>query len=167
MKKIIIVTIIVIIAIFNTTAYAFDLGEAITGARTFIAHAISYSDGADFTALIKGISNAGMAIGTIVAIITGIIIAMKLMADGAEGKAQMKEMLTPYIIGCVLLFGSFGVWSATINIFQGLDDTSTITVEPYRPPVITQYIPPVRPAGGGGANPAGGGGAANPGGGRW
>ena len=53
-------------------------------------------------------------------IIVGIVLGIKYMIAGADEKAEVKETLLPYIIGCVVTFGAFGIWRILINTFIGI-----------------------------------------------
>ncbi len=121
MKKVkIFILILIVFNILSLNIYAFDLGQMLTGAKTFLDGAVASTGNVDasFSGLIQGFAQAGLAIGTIIAIVAGIVIAMKFMANGAEGKAEMKAELTPYLIGCVVLFGAFTIWTIVVNIMQ-------------------------------------------------
>lgn len=50
--------------------------------------------------------------------IVGIIIGIQFMVASAEDKAKVKEALVPYVIGCVVIFGAFTIWSVVVNIMQ-------------------------------------------------
>ena len=56
--------------------------------------------------------------GVIVAICAGIIIAIRAMTDGANGKADLKQSLTPYIIGVAVLLGAYGIWVAIVETLK-------------------------------------------------
>lgn len=58
--------------------------------------------------------------GMIVALAVGIVLGIKYMIAGADEKAEVKETLLPYIIGCVVTFGAFGIWKILINTFIGI-----------------------------------------------
>lgn len=64
------------------------------------------------------IYNVFFIIGTIIAFIIGGILGIKFITSGLEGKVEVKEMLLPYIIGCVVLFGSFAIWQLVLNILK-------------------------------------------------
>lgn len=69
-----------------------------------------------------------MAVGIIVMFIVGTIIGIQYMVASAEDKAKVKESLVPYIIGCVVIFGAFTIWSIAVNIGQGITSSSgTVT----------------------------------------
>lgn len=129
MKKIIILIITVIMVLSTTQlTYAFDLGSALGGADTFLSGGKTEASSTDVDGAIddtiKGLVSAGLGIGTIVAICGGIIIAIKNMTDGANGKKELKESLTPYIIGCVVLFGAFTVWSGIVQVMENTFDVA-------------------------------------------
>lgn len=120
MKCIRIITLIIVILCFSyvTIFAAFDIGKVIEGAEGFIQDPGVNVDGA-ISDTIKGLASAGLAIGTIVAICAGIVIAINSMANGAFGKANLKESLTPYIIGVVVLFAAWTIWAGIVNIMEG------------------------------------------------
>lgn len=71
---------------------------------------------------IKSISdviyNTLLAIGLVVAVAVGIFLGIKIMASSVEEQAQYKQMLTPYFIGCIIVFGAFGIWKMVVIILQ-------------------------------------------------
>lgn len=119
MKRIICL-IVILVMMFTVNVCATDtLGDIINGANSFV----SQPAGVDETALanlIKSLTNIGLAIGTIVAVVAGIIIAIKFMTDGAQGRADLKTALTPYVIGVAILFGAYGIWVIVINVFTSV-----------------------------------------------
>ena len=70
------------------------------------------------------IFNTLLGIGTAVAVMIGGILGIKFMMASAEGKAQIKEMLIPYIIGCAVIFGAFGIWKLIITVGQQITPIS-------------------------------------------
>ena len=69
----------------------------------------------------NSIYNILLAIGITVTVIWGLIIAIKLMMSSVEEKAEYKKMLWPYLVGCIVIFGSFAIWKIVIvamnNVF--------------------------------------------------
>ena len=55
------------------------------------------------------IYNILLAVGIIVAVV-GAILGVQFMVASADGKAELKERLVPYVVGCVVIFGAFGIW---------------------------------------------------------
>ena len=64
----------------------------------------------------NGLYNFLLAIGTGVAVIVGAALGIKYMVTGVEEKVKIKETLLPYLISCVVLFGSFGIWKIAVTI---------------------------------------------------
>lgn len=64
--------------------------------------------------------NILLTIGIIVAVIVGLVIGVRFMVGGAEDKANVKEILVPYIAGCVIVFGAFAIWKIAVIILQQL-----------------------------------------------
>ena len=56
------------------------------------------------------IYNILLALGIIVAVVAGAILGVQFMVASADGKAELKERLIPYVVGCVVIFGAFGIW---------------------------------------------------------
>ena len=57
-----------------------------------------------------------LAIAIVIAVIVGMILGIKLMLSGVEEKAKYKELMLPYLISCIVVFGAFGIWSMLVNI---------------------------------------------------
>ena len=55
------------------------------------------------------IYNILLAVGIIVAVVAGAILGVQFMVASADGKAELKERLVPYVVGCVVIFGAFGI----------------------------------------------------------
>ena len=130
MKRIICL-IVILVMMFTVNVCATDtLGDIINGANSFVSQptgvdeaTVSQPTGIDETKLadlIKSLTNIGLAIGTIVAVVVGVIIAIKFMTDGAQGRADLKTALTPYVIGVAILFGAYGIWVIVINVFTSV-----------------------------------------------
>ena len=68
----------------------------------------------------RSIYNMAVAIGTAVTVLVGGILGVKFMLASAEEKADIKKMLMGYLIGCVLVFGSFAIWKIAVIVFQNM-----------------------------------------------
>lgn len=64
------------------------------------------------------IYNILLAIGTVIAVIIGAILGIQFMAGSMDEKAKVKESLIPFVIGCVIIFGAFGIWKLIATILQ-------------------------------------------------
>lgn len=59
--------------------------------------------------------NILLVIGIIAAVITGLIIAIKFILCSANEKAELKNTIIAYIIGCIIIFGAFGIWKIVVT----------------------------------------------------
>ena len=64
--------------------------------------------------------NLLLGMGIVVAVIVGIILGMKYMVGSTEEQADIKQMLIPYIVGCFVVFGAFGIWKIAVNILLNM-----------------------------------------------
>ena len=64
------------------------------------------------------IYNILLAIGTVIAVIIGAILGIQFMVGSMDDKAKVKESLIPFVIGCVIIFGAFGIWKIVATILQ-------------------------------------------------
>ncbi len=66
------------------------------------------------------IYNILFGIGVALTVIIGAVLGIKFMIGTVDEQAKVKEMLMPYIIGCVVIFGAFSIWKLMINIFSNI-----------------------------------------------
>ena len=59
--------------------------------------------------------NLFFLLGTILAVIIGVVLGIQFVTSGVEGKAKVKEALIAYVIGCCVIFGSVAIWKICIN----------------------------------------------------
>ena len=118
--KIFIVLILINIFFINTNVVrAEGMKNIIDGGSSFIQSGGQSQYELD-TDQLKNASNtiyntlllAGMAI----AVIASSILGIKFMIGSVEEKAQIKEALVPFVIGCIVIFGAFGIWKIAIII---------------------------------------------------
>ena len=51
----------------------------------------------------------------------GVYLGIKFMSSSADDKAKVKEALIPYIVGCIVIFGAFGIWKLLITLLQPIE----------------------------------------------
>lgn len=76
------------------------------------------------------IYNILLACGIGVAVVVGAILGITFILSSVEGKAKIQEALIPYVVGCFIVFGAFGIWEIFINL--GTD----ITKDKYQESLI-------------------------------
>ena len=62
------------------------------------------------------ISNILIGIGAAIAVIYSVILGIKYMFGAMEEKAEIKESIIPFVIGCMVLFGAFAIWKIVVNV---------------------------------------------------
>ena len=93
----------------------------VSGADGFLGKAQKEEiDNGDLKRLSGTLFNILLILAIIITVIVGIFIGIKLVSASAEGKAQMKETLLPYIIGNVVVFGAFGIWKLVVTILNSV-----------------------------------------------
>lgn len=65
---------------------------------------------------VNQVYNVLFALGVALSVIIGAILGIKLMWGSIEQQAKVKEMLVPYCVGCLVIFGAFGIWRICITI---------------------------------------------------
>lgn len=62
--------------------------------------------------------NMLLAIATVVAVIVGAILGIQFMTAGIDKKVEVKQALFPYLISCIVVFGSLGIWKLVVTIMK-------------------------------------------------
>lgn len=105
----------------SSTETGGSMDETITDAESFID---TGKDGMIQTTGLQNFSNTLynilLTIGIVVAIIIGLIIGIKFILGSIEEKAEIKQLLVPYIVGCVVVFGAFGIWKVVVEVLSQL-----------------------------------------------
>lgn len=127
--KICIILIILIISsiLFATEVRAVD--EMVIAGKKFL------QKGEDPTNKIseENLNNASSAIFKIlmviaigVAVVVAAILGFNFIIGSVEGKAKIMESLMPYIAGCVVAFGAFGIWSTVVKTGDYIEDKTAV-----------------------------------------
>lgn len=66
------------------------------------------------------IYNALLTLGIVLSVLVGAILGIKFMAGSIEEQAKIKELLIPYVTGCVVIFGAFGIWKILMNVLSNV-----------------------------------------------
>ena len=96
--------------------------DVVNDADNFIndPNSASYVKTGELQEFSQNIYSILLGIGIVIAVIMGAIIGVKLMFAPLEERAEAKKLLIPYAVGCVLVFGAFGIWKLIITILQDL-----------------------------------------------
>lgn len=124
-KKIVVIFIIFILLIFAinvTNTYAGDLGDVISGGKGFVDSSKGdvEIDSSKLSQTSKSVYNILLMISFIVVAVVGIILGMKFMMAGVDEKAKAKESLVIFFIGCIVVYGAFGIWKVLVTALSSL-----------------------------------------------
>lgn len=97
-----------------------SLEDMVNDADSFVNSGTAQYDQNSMQNFSKTIYNIMFTIGVFVAVIMGGAIGIKLMISSASEKAEAKKLLVPYVVGCVVVFGGFGIWKLVVTILQGI-----------------------------------------------
>ena len=120
--SIMLITFFMINCLGENKVLAGTIDEAMNSAEDFLEAGKSSNakyTSIDTTALKAGsdeIYNLFLAVGTVIAVIVGLILGIQFITSAADEKAKIKETLVAYIIGCVVVFGAFIIWKAFVVI---------------------------------------------------
>lgn len=105
----------------NTTKNAGDsLDDMMSDGEAFIENGTVTYDQTKLTNVSNTIYNILLTVGVIMAVLVGAILGIKLMVSGVEQKVEAKKLLVPYVAGCIVIFGGFGIWKLVVTILQGI-----------------------------------------------
>lgn len=65
---------------------------------------------------VNKIYNILFSLGVVLSVIVGAILGIKFMFGSIEQQVKVKELLLPYVIACIIIFGAFGIWKIVIEI---------------------------------------------------
>ena len=93
------------------------------GAKNFITTGTNAESPINDNALENGsnlLYNVLLTIGIAVALIWGLVLGIQFVTGSLEEKADVKKGLIIYLIGCVVIFGAFGIWRLLLQLLQPL-----------------------------------------------
>lgn len=121
-KVIIVLSILMLLFSINTKVFAWS--EIIDDGKSFLDQADESKVNIDTEGL-KNVSgylyNILLAAGIVIAVIVATILGVQFMTGGAEGQAKVKEMILPFVVGCIIVFGGFGFWKIAVTVGQKLE----------------------------------------------
>lgn len=119
----ILIILMFLIVIENNQAYAYPLTDIINSGQNFIDEGKNGGSEIDSDQLKQSsdlIYNILLGIGVILSVLVGAILGIKIMWGSVEEQTKAKEALIPYVVGCFVIFGAFGIWKLAVTIFAQL-----------------------------------------------
>ena len=125
-KKLLINIMVIFIILFNLfipNAYAGPLQDIMNRAEGFVNNGENGGNVINNDALKEGsntLYNVLLVIGIAVAFIWEIVLGIQFITGSLGEKADVKKNLIVYIIGCIIIFGAFGIWKLLLQLLQPL-----------------------------------------------
>ena len=125
-KKLLINIMVIFIILFNLfipNAYAGPLQDIMNRAEGFVNNGENGGNVINNDALREGsntLYNVLLVIGIAVAFIWGIVLGIQFITGSLGEKADVKKNLIVYLVGCVIIFGAFGIWKLLLQLLQPL-----------------------------------------------
>lgn len=125
-KKLLINIMVIFIILFNLfipNAYAGPLQDIMNRAEGFVNNGENGGNVINNDALKEGsntLYNVLLVIGIAVAFIWGIVLGIQFITGSLGEKADVKKNLIVYLVGCVIIFGAFGIWRLLLQLLQPL-----------------------------------------------
>lgn len=126
-KKLLINIMVIFIILFNLfipNAYAGPLQDIMNRAEGFVNNGENGGNVINNDALREGsntLYNVLLVIGIAVAFIWGIVLGIQFITGSLGEKADVKKNLIVYLVGCVIIFGAFGIWKLLLQLLEPLE----------------------------------------------
>ena len=132
--KKIIIALIILITLFSINTKVFGWSDILSIGEQFIHDGESSGEGeitdpSKLSELSGFIYNVLLSVGVVIAVVVATVLGIQFMVGGAEGQAKVKEMLVPFIVGCVIVFGGFGFWKIAVTIGNKLETSSVSPIK--------------------------------------
>ncbi len=125
-KILAIILIIVINVIFlNINVVQADgMADVITGGDSFLeaGQGNIAIDEKKIPDISSSLYNILLILGICSAVIIAAILGIQFMLGSVEEKAKVKDSLIPFVVGCVVVFGAFGIWKMFVEIGNSVSD---------------------------------------------
>ena len=125
---------VLIIALFSSIfcySSSYAMGEIISGGKDFLS-ASTVINTTQLHTTSNYIYNTLLAVAIVVAVIVAMVLGIQFMVASADEKAKVKEALMPFVVGCIVVFGSFTIWKVAVNIgnkTEGAIKESSLSLE--------------------------------------
>ena len=102
--------------------YASDLSDVVSGGDNFLSKSDPNIkvDENKLKDTSKNVYNILAVIGSIIVVVSGLIIGIKLMTSEAENRAEAQKSLMIWAIGSAIVFGAFAIWKVMVTFLNTL-----------------------------------------------
>lgn len=122
-KIILLIFVISLFFININNVQAAGISDVISGGDSFIEAGRNQSvliDNDKMQDASNTVYNMLLVIGMCAAVLISCILGIQFMIGSVEEKAKVKDALIPFIIGCIVIFGAFGIWKIFVDIGNSL-----------------------------------------------
>ena len=123
--KVLILFLLIQIVTVPTISYAgfwsdiFTQGDAfVNEGKTSATSGENTIDGDKIQIVFNRIYNILFTLGVVLTVIIGAALGIKFMVGSVEEQAKVKELLMPYVVGCIVILGAFGIWKLLITLLS-------------------------------------------------
>lgn len=122
-KAFLIFVIMCIITIFVYPVHIVQASDSfMSGADNFLnLGKTDYENAIDTTNLKNAsdlIYNTLLVVGIVIAVIMGAVLGIQFIMGSVEQKVKVKESIIPFVVGCIVIFGAFGIWRLVILLIR-------------------------------------------------
>ena len=124
LKSLLIILCVLTIICIPTFSFAADsakIGDIVSGGDGFVQNGWAKQSSAlindqVINNITSPIYNILLAIGIGVAVIFATLLGIKFVTGSVEEKANVKDQLLPFGVGCIVVFGAFSIWKIVVTI---------------------------------------------------
>lgn len=121
-KKVLLILLLILLLLFPINQVkATGLSNVLNGADNFIENGKNREqtiNGLALKQLSDTLYNSLLICGTVIAVIVGAVLGVQFIIGSVEQKAKVKDSLVPFLIGCIVIFGAFGIWRLVIILLR-------------------------------------------------
>ena len=121
LKKIFVLIVLLFIFQFiliPTLSNAQNLGEVIQQGDDFVNRGKILIDQSKLKSTTSFIFNSLLVVGIILTVFVGGYLGIKYMMASVEDKAEIKKTMMPFVTGCIVIYGAYGIWRIVVTIMN-------------------------------------------------
>ncbi len=113
--------ILIIITIFSLSSTTIYAGDVVSKADEFLQDGQSVQSPipeSTMKTMSDMVYNILIVVAIVIAVIWGLVIGIQYITGSVSEKIKVKEGLIPYVVGCVVVFGSFTIWKIVVELLS-------------------------------------------------
>jgi len=121
LKRIFFILIIAIVINSISSNYTYAMSNVISAGKEFLEKGQLVEEVIEIDQLqttSNFIFNMFLVVAIVLAVGVGTVLGIKFMTSSVDEQAKIKEAVVPYIVGCMVIFSAFPIWSFIVNAGQ-------------------------------------------------